>query len=114
MMEVKSLAELMEYSEERFTKRVIHKKDNSVVFVLNFMPGQELPSHQHPGTSVYLLVVDGEGEVTVDGQVTKVVKNDCIWVDGEEHLAFRNSGSVPTSLYVMLAKIPSEQYAKDV
>jgi len=113
-MEIKSVSAHLDFSDERFTKRIIHKKDDSVVFVLNFMPGQELPSHQHPGTAVYLLVLEGEGEVTVDGESTKVAKNDCIWLDGEEHFAFRNSSDERVSLYVMLAKIPSERYAQDV
>jgi hypothetical protein len=29
-------------------------------------------------------------------------------------MAFKNSGSEPVSLYVVLSKIPSEQYAKNI
>ncbi|GFR38126.1 hypothetical protein PRECH8_14220 [Insulibacter thermoxylanivorax] len=113
-MELKQLAHYREYSEERLTKRVIYKHEHHAVFVLNFMPGQELPSHQHPGSSLFVLVLEGEGDVVVDGEVTKVKKDDCLLVEGEEFFSFRNTGSEPVSLYVVLTKIPSEQYAQDV
>lgn len=113
-MEIKSLASNIEYSAERFTKRILFKKDNSVVFVLNFEPGQELPTHKHPGTAVYLLVIEGGGDVIVNGETSAVKQGDAIWVDGEDDFAFRCSGSVPASLYVVLAKIPDERYAQNI
>jgi quercetin dioxygenase-like cupin family protein len=113
-MEIKSLAALREYADERFTKRIIHQKGDSVVFILNFQPGQELPKHKHPGTAVYLLVMNGSGTVTVNGSDHKVAKDDCIWVDGEEDFSFKNTGNEQTSLYVLLAKIPDQRYAQNV
>ena len=53
-MEQTNLQEYMEYSEEKFTKRVIFKEGESAVFVLNFAPQQALPSHKHPGLNVHL------------------------------------------------------------
>jgi quercetin dioxygenase-like cupin family protein len=113
-MEIKSLSPMLEFSEERFTKRIIHKKDDSVVFVLNFMPGQELPVHNHPGTAVYILVLAGAGDVIVNGEASAIAKDDTVWVDGAEQFAFKNTGSEQTTLYVMLAKIPDERFAQNV
>ncbi len=113
-MEIKSLGPLREFSQERFTKRVIHKKGDSVVFVLNFGPGQELPTHNHPGTAVYLLVLSGSGEIVINGVPSAVAKDDVVWVDGEEQFAFRNTGSEQVSLYVALATVPDERYAQNV
>lgn len=113
-MEKKSLQEHQEYSEEKFTKRIIHKKEDSTVFVLNFMPDQKLPTHKHPGTEVYLLVINGSGTFTIDGADTEVQKDDVIHVSGEEELAFHNTGTEPVSLYVMLNKIPNERYAQNI
>ena len=59
-MEKNTLKSFMEYSEDKFTKRVIYKKGETTAFVLNFMPGQQLPAHKHPNTEVYLLVVTGK------------------------------------------------------
>lgn len=114
MMEIKPIQPNMEYSSERFTKRVLFKKGDSVAFLLNFEPGQELPTHKHPGTAVYLLVLEGGGEMIVGGEASPVAKGDAVWVDGEADFAYRNSGTVPASLYVVLAKVPEERYAENI
>lgn len=113
-MNILSLTSAKQFSDERFTKRMLHKSEDSAVFVLNFKPGQELPPHKHPGSNVYLLVLDGEGELTVDDANTQVVKDDCISVKGTEQMGFRNTGQANTSLYVMLSKIPNDDYVKEV
>ncbi|WP_053365363.1 cupin domain-containing protein [Bacillus sp. FJAT-27245] len=112
-MEKHSLVEYMEYSDDKLTKRVIFKKGDSTAFVLNFAPGQQLPPHRHPGTEVFLLVVCGSGAFMIDGRELQVAANDAVHCSGEEMLAFSNSGSEPASLYVVLTKVPSPEYAKD-
>lgn len=113
-MKKEMLDSFIEYNEERLTKRVIFKEGGSTVFVLNFMPNQQLPAHKHPGSNVYLLVLAGEGTFTIDEQEVKVKKNDCLVCNGEETLSFVNDGSENVSLYVTLTKIPEERYAEDV
>jgi quercetin dioxygenase-like cupin family protein len=113
-MEKNSVKAYIEYSEERFTKRIIYKKGETTAFVLNFLPGQQLPVHKHPGTEVYLYVVTGSGTFMIDGQETEVTEADLVHVGGEEELAFHNTGNEPVSLYVTLSKVPNEQYAKNI
>ncbi|HHY74366.1 MAG TPA: cupin domain-containing protein [Bacillus bacterium] len=113
-MEKQTLQTFKEYSEDKFTKRIIFNKGDSTVFVLNFMLGQELPEHTHPSTEVYLLVLEGEGTFIIDGKETAVTANDVVHCGSEERLAFKNSGENPVSLYVMLNKIPNENYAKNI
>ncbi|KGM45479.1 cupin domain-containing protein [Neobacillus niacini] len=113
-MEKISIKAFQEFSEDRFTKRVIYQKGETTAFVLNFLPGQQLPVHKHPGTEVYLYVVTGSGTFIIDGQETKVTEADIVHVGGEEELAFNNTGNEPVSLYVILSKVPSEQYAKNI
>jgi len=113
-MEQKSLHNFIEYGEEKFTKRVVFKEGESTVFMLNFAPQQALPSHKHPGTNVYILVIDGGGTFTIDGKEVKVQKNDVILCTAEEEMAFLNDGQENTSLYVMLNKIPDERFAQNI
>ncbi|MGF7048902.1 quercetin dioxygenase-like cupin family protein [Paenibacillus sp. DS2015] len=113
-MEKKELLSVKAYDQDKFTKRILFKSGESVVFVLNFMPGQELPTHQHPGTAVFILVLNGSGTVTVDGEESIVVQDDVISCNGDEHFSFKNTGSIPTSLYVVLSKIPDERYVQEV
>lgn len=113
-MEKKSIIEAIEFSEERFTKRILFRGDESTVFVLNFMPGQQLPTHKHPGTNVYLMVLQGNGTLFINGEPNEIAEKDVILADGEEEFAFTNSGSEKVSLYVMLNKIPDERYAQNI
>ncbi|MFK9094107.1 cupin domain-containing protein [Bacillus salipaludis] len=113
-MEKNSVKAYMEYNEDKFTKRVIYKKGETTAFILNFLPGQQLPTHKHPGTEVYLYVVTGNGTIMIDGTESEVAEADLIHVNSEEEMAFKNSGNQPLSLYVVLSKIPGEQYAKNI
>lgn len=78
------------------------------------MPGQALPMHKHPGTGVYILVLEGSGSVQIEEEKTEVVTGDIINVDGDESFSFSNTGESKTSLYVFLNKIPDEKYAKNI
>lgn len=113
-MQKVNIQEYIEYSQERFTKRIVFKEGESTVFVLNFTPNQSLPTHKHPGTNVYLLVVEGAGTFTIDGKEVQAKKNDVILADGDEEFAFVNDSNENTSLYVMLNKIPDERYAQNI
>jgi quercetin dioxygenase-like cupin family protein len=113
-MEKNSVKAYMEYSEEKFTKRIIYKKGDTTAFVLNFLTGQQLPIHKHPGTEVYLYVVTGNGTIVIDGKESEVSEADLIHVSSEEEMSFNNSGKEPVSLYVVLSKIPNENYAKNI
>jgi quercetin dioxygenase-like cupin family protein len=113
-MELQSIKTYQEYNEEKFTKRVIFNTGDSTAFVLNFLPGQELPAHKHPGAELYLFVLNGMGTISINGEETNVRGADLIHTSDEEELAFTNSGSEPVSLYVVLNKMPNQEYAKDI
>jgi quercetin dioxygenase-like cupin family protein len=113
-MEIKSITSSQIFTEDKFTKRIVYQKGESIVFVLNFMAGQALPKHRHPDTHVYILVLQGSGTVTVDGVDTTISELDVVHCDGNEEFSFINTGSKQTSLYVHLTKIPDARYAQEV
>ncbi|MFF2912577.1 cupin domain-containing protein [Paenibacillus sp. NPDC057934] len=104
------LSEAIQYQEGRFTKRILFQEGESVVFVLNFLPGQQLPTHTHPETDVYILMLDGSGTVTVDGDDKEIIKGEVIHIGGKEAFSFHNSGEIPASLHVVLCKVPDPSY----
>ncbi|MGW8957427.1 cupin domain-containing protein [Paenibacillus sp. NPDC055715] len=113
-MEKNNLAQFQEYQENTFTKRIIHKEAENVIFILNFSPGTELPTHNHPGANVYILVLDGHGVVTSNGTETAVAKGDIIHITGDESFSYRNGTDIESSLYVVLTKTPNEHYAQNI
>ncbi|QBP40272.1 cupin domain-containing protein [Paenisporosarcina antarctica] len=112
-MEKQSLQKYQEFSEDRFTKRIIFKKSSSTAFVLNFLPDQQLPSHTHPGSDVFIMTVEGTGVFTIDGKEVNVMKNDLVHCSDQEQLSFNNNGTERVSLYVILNKIPNDKYAEN-
>ncbi|MCI3923121.1 cupin domain-containing protein [Paenibacillus sp. TRM 82003] len=113
-MDIRKITDAMEYQQERFTKRILFQERNSVMFVLNFVPGQQLPVHTHPGAEVYLTVLTGGGTLTIDDQDYAVAKGDAIYCEGEKRFSFANDGDENVSLSVLLTKVPSPVYANPV
>lgn len=113
-MDIKTLGAFQEYREDSFTKRIVYKRDESTVFLLNFMPGQEIPKHEHPGSQVYILVLQGTGTVYTDDGETGIKQDDIINFGGEESFAIKNTGDGQLSLYVFLNKIPDGRYVEEV
>ena len=95
-------------------RRILFKKGENTTFVLNFQPGQALPTHKHPGSDLFLTVIKGTGTLIINGQETEVTVNDVIYAEGDEEFAFNNTGNEPVSLYVTLCKIPTDDYAKNI
>ncbi|AWB45592.1 cupin domain-containing protein [Paenibacillus sp. CAA11] len=113
-MNKKVIQEFQQYQEDRFTKRIIFHEGESTVFLLNFMPGQELPAHNHPGADVFITALTGSGTMVVDGKEHALAQGEAIHIAGNEVFAYRNSGGEPVSLYVVLAKVPDERYVKEI
>lgn len=113
-MEKLAITGLQDYQTEKFTKRIAFKKGDSVVFVLNFMPGQELPTHTHPNTDVFILALQGNGSITVDGVTSPLDQGEVLHLEGAEAFSYRNDGTEPASLYVVLTKVPAPEYAQNI
>ena len=113
-MQKEQLTAYMEYSEKRFTKKNVFKEDGMNAFVLNFLPGQELPSHIHPKARVCLLVLKGQGTFTINQEKVPVAENDVLFAREDEELGFINDSPENTSIYVVLNRMPkTEQKNKD-
>ena len=113
-MEKQALSAFQEYREDKFTKKIVFKKEGHVAFVLNFGPGHQLPTHNHPGATVYLTVLEGSGFMIADGVETPVTTGDLVQVEGHEAFAYRSADDVRSSLSVVLINTPSEEYAKNI
>ena len=111
-MHQQALQAFQEYREDRFTKKIVFKEQDHVVFVLNFAPGQTLPAHNHPGATVYLTVLEGRGFMIADDRETPVTVGDLVQVAGHESFAYRGAG-VNSSLSVVLIRTPGDAYAQE-
>ncbi|CAM3868829.1 cupin domain-containing protein [Alkalicoccus chagannorensis] len=113
-MKIKSLRDYAAFSEKTFKKQVLSKNEETVVFRLNFLPGQVLPQHNHPGARVYLLVLEGTGMMQLDEQQQQLTEDDVVDFDGNALFGFTNTGTGKASLYVVLTKMPEQAYAEEI
>ncbi|WP_342437337.1 cupin domain-containing protein [Paenibacillus sp. FSL L8-0436] len=114
MMEKKTLVEAIQYQEERFTKKILFQKGDSVMFMLNFMPGQQLPAHKHPGADVFILALKGNGIINVNDVEQDLAEGDVIHLAGDESFSYRNNGHQPASLHVVISKVPGPAYTQEI
>ncbi|WP_373894821.1 cupin domain-containing protein [Virgibacillus sp. CBA3643] len=103
-MEKHLITEAQHFDEKRFTKINIIRNKNSVAFLLNFLPGQHMKSHNHPKRELYLYVVQGSGVFLVDGEEVEVEKGDVIYCGKEEQIGFTNKGEENVSIYCTMTK----------
>jgi len=114
-VETTSLEALSKVSEANFTKRICFSNSQVLVFVLTFAPGQQLPKHKHPGSSLVVHVTRGSGVVVVDDSETAVSAGDILLVEGEEEFSVRNTGSEPLVLLASLSPNPTDRrYAQPI
>lgn len=104
-MEKQTISQAQQFSEERFTKVNIIKNRRSTVFLLNFLPGQQMKPHNHPERELYLYVIEGKGTFTIDGKELEVSKGDVIFCDQKEQIGFTNNGESNVSIYATMTKM---------
>jgi len=104
-MEKQRLDSARKFDEKRFTKIDIIKRKRSSAFLLNFLPGQNMKPHNHPGRELYLHVLEGSGTFSTDGEDLAVTKGDVIYCDPEEQIGFTNTGEDPVSMFATMTKI---------
>lgn len=103
-MAIKNISEAQVFDEHRMTKKPLFQEEGSNSFVINLMPGQELPAHRHPGNHVYLFVFEGEGECELDGARHLLSWRDVLHCGESETLSLKNTGRKLMSVYVVLAR----------
>lgn len=104
-MEFKSWKENQAFSEERFTKQVLYRDKQHTNFVLNFLPGQTLPTHRHPGKDVFLLVLQGSGSCQIGEKTFSISDGDFIHLDDADEIGMVNDSDQPLSIYITLHNI---------
>lgn len=99
------ITEAQQFDEERFTKVNVIRNKRSSAFLLNFLPGQHMKSHNHPDRELYLYVIQGNGVFFIDGEELEVEKGDVIYCGKEEQIGFTNTGEENVSIYSTMTKL---------
>ena len=105
-MKIEKISEKMVYSQDTFTKRVLFSEEKVLNFVLNLMPGQQIPPHKHEDSDLILHVVTGGGDLTVDGKTQNLTTGDVIYCVGEEEFSLKNNTTENLSCFIVITPRP--------
>lgn len=98
------MMDAMIFSDERFVKENLFREGASTTFVLNFKPGQGLPAHKHPKSTVFLHTLEGNGTFIVDGEKVATVKGDICCLNEDEEFGIENDSTSNLSVHVVLSR----------
>ncbi len=114
-MKLQNIKDKIVYSEKSVTKRLLFSEDKVLNFVLNLVPGQEVPPHTHENSDLVVYVIAGAGEVTSDGNAQEVAVGDVVYFTGEELFSMKNNKDENLSCFVVITPRPKlEAYSKEV
>ncbi|EMR05805.1 hypothetical protein C772_02293 [Bhargavaea cecembensis DSE10] len=104
-MDHQAIRAFQQFDDSRFTKVDFMKNGHSTAFTLNFLPGQAMKPHSHPGKELFLVVMEGSGTFTVDGEEIMATRGDVLFCNETEMMGFENNGDNRTTLLGTLTKI---------
>ena len=104
-LEKEQMVKAQQFDDNRFTKINMIRTNRSMAFMLNFLPGQHMKPHNHPDRELYLLVIEGGGTLSIDGNDVEVEKGDVILCDAEEQIGFTNTSDQRVSIYATMTKL---------
>ena len=77
-MAVKNIHSLKRFNPSRFVPQMLHMSMRLKVPLICMTEGQEIPPH--PGSTSMFYVVEGRGEITVDGEKRVIGEGDLVFV----------------------------------
>jgi len=100
------ITDAQQFNEDRFTKiDIIRNGSTSAAFLLNFLPGQNMRPHKHPGRELYLYIIQGSGLFSIDGEDLQIDKGEVIHCGEEEQIGFTNTSEENVSIFATMTKI---------
>lgn len=77
-------------------------------------PGGSIPGHVHETVESYT-ILEGEGEMTVDGEVAALKRGDCVFVERNQNHGLVNTGDRDMHMmFVYAPKIVVDHWAEEM
>lgn len=99
-------ADVEEYDSKASVRKCVNEGEQSRSMVLHLLPGQEVPSHPHPGHEIILLPQRGRATLTLDGETEIALEPGCLYAEREGHtFGIRNTGTEPFQMLATLIRL---------
>lgn len=97
-------SDFQEFNNKRFTKKDLFRLEACTVFMLNFLPGQKMPAHNHLGQDLIFNILQGSGELKIGEALLNVKEAEVIHGNGDHMISFLNTGTEKVSIHVVMHK----------
>ena len=101
--------QIARYDELPLTNVSLFVEEDFSGCLLGFLPGQELPVHQHEHEHEVFDVLQGKGTLVLDGESIEVASGGVIFVPAGVRHGFKNTG---TDRWLIRATIHQRTYAR--
>lgn len=102
-MKMTTLADATDYDNERFVAEPLLDGTQSNVRIIRLSAGQTLPTHTHATSDLMIYVVEGAGELQVDGATVEFVAGSLAFFTGDEELRLANTSTSGLTALAFLA-----------
>lgn len=87
-------------------KHVLLRSREGITLIAGLQPGQFLPPHRHPGHRLQVLVVQGQGRFSLQGNEQTAAAPAVLTFGGDVEFGVQNDGPEPLYVLVMLRPEP--------
>ena len=105
--QIKNVLADIPYTDGQTGKRKLIDEKHLFVMQVALKPGQQVPQH-NANSNVYLLILEGEVIVTLDGKDTIATKGDLLPVTFKTLMSIRNASKENASFLNIRSPNPSE------
>jgi mannose-6-phosphate isomerase-like protein (cupin superfamily) len=89
--------------ENRDFRRVLYTGSQMQLVLMALRPGEEIGAEVHEDRDQFFRIEMGNGEVSIDGRVTKIKSDMAIIVPAGARHNIKNTGAEPLKLYTLYA-----------
>jgi mannose-6-phosphate isomerase-like protein (cupin superfamily) len=84
-------------------RRVLYTGKNLQLVLMALKPGEEIGEEVHAGTDQFFRIEEGQGEIRINGETTKIKDGDAVVVPAGARHNIVNTGYAPLRLYTLYA-----------
>ena len=91
--------------------KMLARGENAFVGMLRMDAGAAVPEHQD-STEEYIVVVEGSGTITIDGNSREISAGDAVYMPAEATVSYENGAAPMRALQVFAGPDPAKKYQK--
>ena len=102
-MKMITLADAADYDNDRFVAEPLLDGIQANVRIIRLSAGQVLPAHTHAPSDLMIYIVEGVGELEVNGTTVPFVAGSLAFFTGDEELCLANNSTSGLTALAFLA-----------